>query len=279
MKISLLAMLLLAHVIPTLPFTFTFSPNPANTAARRLPSPLLMSDPGDFPSDTSFEPDPSPVPDAVIIDDPSTSARDELLSACKSPGSLGRAQLESLVSSLPPSPAPAPETSKWSLLEATTDRTRSSPFFASFTEAIGLDKSSQIYSITDSIPSPLKEIGSATQTFDSGSGTLVSRVVVSTLGGASSSVMTSRCSYTPEAGGVSIKVLTTKPEDSTVLSLLPGALRGLAEAVPAFPSGEALRVANGGEDVVVASREVYVDEVLRVNEMAGEVFVWERVFD
>ena len=265
MIVSLLLILLFS--IPAVPLTLIGAPS-------RPPSclPLMMSNLDDFPSDTT------------PAFDPGTSARDALLTACKeAAGEVDSGQLSRLVSSLPSSPLSTPPTSKWSLLHTTTDRTRSSPFFASFTSAIGEEKSKQIYSITDSIPSPLKSVGEATQTFEedeslASRGTLVSRVVISALGGLSSSVMTSRCSYSAEGSDLQIKVLTTKPEESTIVSLLPDPLKSAAESFPAFPSGEALRMANGGADVEITSEEVYVDDFCRVNRMGGEMFVWERVY-
>ena len=62
------------------------------------------------------------------------------------------------------------------------------------------------------------------------------------------------------------------------MSLLPDPLKSAAESFPAFPSGEALRMANGGADVEITSEEVYVDDFCRVNRMGGEMFVWERVY-
>merc|ERR1712037_470961 len=81
---------------------------------------------------------------------------------------------------------------EWKLLYASEDTTRSSPFFWAFRNAFP-NKSGQIFGITDAIPPPIKEIGPAIQTItiDKGtnSGSLISRVEVSTLGGYAKSIM------------------------------------------------------------------------------------------
>ncbi|KAL7533484.1 hypothetical protein ACHAWF_004514, partial [Thalassiosira exigua] len=175
---------------------------------------------------------------------------------------------------------------EWELIYASDDVTRSSPFFWAFRRAFP-DASDQIFGITDAIPSPLKEVGPATQEIDVDSsarpvtGTLVSRVRVATLGGAATSIMTTRCSVIGADGldGLRLRVESTKPEDSTALKKL-GPLGDLVNSsAPPFPSGEALeRVAPGSSEVVL--RTTYCDEGLRVtrNEDRPEddAFVWKR---
>ena len=174
------------------------------------------------------------------------------------------------------------------MLYASTDPTRSSPFFPAFTKAFGEEQANQIYFITDTIPSGIKDIEEATQTYDTEEGTLVSRVKVAALQGLSSSLMTTRSAITVSDnsnGGcatVEIKVETTKPEKSTLESLLPGFLKDVVQSVPPFPSGSWLESVKSGSSKVVFD-EVYCDDKLRVsryaNELAeygSEVFVWKR---
>ena len=75
------------------------------------------------------------------------------------------------------------------------DVTRASPFFWAFRKAFP-DQSDEIFSITDAIPAPIKEVGPAYQTIEldngTNSGKLVSRVKVATLGGLATSMMTTR---------------------------------------------------------------------------------------
>lgn len=84
---------------------------------------------------------------------------------------------------------------EWELLYSPDDVTRSSPFFWAFRKAFP-DQSDEIFSITDSIPAPLKEVGPAYQTIALNEGTqngkFVSRVKVATLNGLATSMMTTR---------------------------------------------------------------------------------------
>ena len=176
------------------------------------------------------------------------------------------------------------------LVYSPDDVTRSSPFFWAFRRAFP-DSSDQIFGITDAIPPPLKIVGPATQTVDVDSssgtnavatGTLVSRVKVATLGGVATSIMTTRCAVLGSEGidGLRMRVTSTKPEDSTILSKLGPLGEFVSSSSPPFPSGDALdRVAPGSSEVVM--RTTYCDEGLRVSRNADrpeeDVFVWKRV--
>jgi hypothetical protein len=174
------------------------------------------------------------------------------------------------------------------LVYSPDDVTRSSPFFWAFRRAFP-DSSDQIFGITDAIPAPLKVVGPATQTIDvdssSGSfltGTLVSRVKVATLGGMASSIMTTRCTVLGADGldALRMRVTSTKPEESTILSKLGPLGEFVNSSSPPFPSGDALdRVAPGSSEVVM--RTTYCDEGLRISRNADrpeeDVFVWKRV--
>jgi len=172
----------------------------------------------------------------------------------------------------------------WELLYATEDDdTRSSPFFWAFRQAFP-ENADQIFGITDAIPAPLKEVGPATQEIDfntaSAGGTLVSRVRVATLGGAATSIMTTRATITGTDGvdGIRLRIDTTKPEDSTVLQKLGPLGEWVNANAPAFPSGEALeRVQPGSSQVVL--RTTFCDDGLRVSrndDRPDDVFVWRR---
>ncbi|KAL7471228.1 hypothetical protein ACHAXS_011523 [Conticribra weissflogii] len=176
---------------------------------------------------------------------------------------------------------------EWELIYSSDDITRSSPFFWAFRRAFP-DTSDQIFGITDAIPAPLKEVGPATQTIDIDStvrpvtGTFVSRVKVATLGGAATSMMTTRCTVLGADGldGLRLRVDSTKPEDSTVLRKLGPLGELVNSSSPPFPSGEALeRVAPGSSEVIL--RTTYCDEGLRVtrndDRLDKDVFVWKRV--
>eukprot|EP00547_Thalassionema_nitzschioides_P002497 CAMPEP_0194204436 /NCGR_PEP_ID=MMETSP0156-20130528/3951_1 /TAXON_ID=33649 /ORGANISM="Thalassionema nitzschioides, Strain L26-B" /LENGTH=230 /DNA_ID=CAMNT_0038930445 /DNA_START=198 /DNA_END=887 /DNA_ORIENTATION=+ len=167
----------------------------------------------------------------------------------------------------------------WELLYTPGDVTRSSPFFWAFRHAFP-ESSDQIFGITDAIPSPIKETGPAFQTIDfepeSGTGSLVSRVKLSALGGLSSSMMTTRSKIIGVDGldGIRLKVETTKPEDSTIFQTLGPLGKMLQESSPPFPSGEALERANPGSSEVML-RTSYCDDSLRVSRNSyGELFVW-----
>jgi len=98
---------------------------------------------------------------------------------------------------------------EWELLYSPEDITRSSPFFWAFRRAFP-DQSDQIFSITDSIPPPLKEVGPAIQTIDMNAKTFTSQVKVATLGGAATSIMTTRASIVNVEGleGLKLKIET-----------------------------------------------------------------------
>mmetsp|Transcript_15961 Transcript_15961/g.35933 ORF Transcript_15961/g.35933 Transcript_15961/m.35933 type:complete len:238 (-) Transcript_15961:194-907(-) len=157
------------------------------------------------------------------------------------------------------------------LLYTEDDVTRSSPFFWAFRKAFP-SESDQIFSITDSIPAPVKEIGPAFQTIEvegDGSrpeGSLISRVKVATLGGVATSIMTTRCTILGGEGrdSLRIRVDSTKPEDSTVLKGLGPLGEFLNDNGPAFPSGDALdKAAPGSAEVVIQT--TYCDENLRIS--------------
>jgi hypothetical protein len=170
------------------------------------------------------------------------------------------------------------------LIYAPQDVTRSSPFFWAFTKAFP-DTADQIFSITDAIPAPIKVVGPATQTIDfsaeSGKGRLVSQVKVATLGGMATSLMTTKAAITGIRGvdGIQLKIETTKPEESTVLTTLLGPLAPIVnENIPAFPSGEALeKVLPGSSEVLM--RTTFCDEGIRISQnddKPDEIFVWRR---
>jgi hypothetical protein len=190
---------------------------------------------------------------------------------------------------------------EWELVYSPVDMTRSSPFFWAFRSAFPT-QSDQIYSITDAIPSPIKEVGPAYQEIDCRatttstsssysnylestpvSGTFVSRVKVATLGGAATSMMTTRASIIGSDGndGIRLKIETTKPEQSTIVTTLFGPNFGqmINDAIPAFPSGDTLeQIVPGSSEVIV--RTTFCDATLRItknnNRMIDEFFIWKR---
>jgi hypothetical protein len=176
---------------------------------------------------------------------------------------------------------------EWELLYSPEDVTRSSPFFWAFRKAFP-DQSNDIFSITDAIPAPIKEVGPATQTIEltGGSGTsgdigkFVSRVKVATLGGIATSIMTTRATIVGVEGleGLRLKIETTKPEDSTVLKSLGPLGEAINSNSPPFPSGEALeQVRAGSSEVVMVT--TFCDETLRVSrnsENRQDAYVWRR---
>jgi hypothetical protein len=186
---------------------------------------------------------------------------------------------------------------EWELLYTPVDITRSSPFFWAFRQAFP-DVSDQIYSITDGIPSPIKQVGPAYQQVDgryildgdnsSGSGTFVSRVKVATLGGIATSMMTTRasiigCDNNIDQTGceLRIKIETTKPEQSTVIQKLFGEQFGtmINDSLPPYPSGETLeQIVPGSSEVIVMT--TFCDPTLRItknkNRPADEFFIWKR---
>lgn len=172
---------------------------------------------------------------------------------------------------------------EWELLYSTEDETRSSPFFWAFRKAI--DNADQIYSVTDNIPAPLKEIGPARQNIEwvdtAQTGRFVSRVKVATLGGLATSIMTTRATITGTDGtdGIVLQIDTTKPERSTALSTLLGPFGDvLNENAPAFPSGQALEQIRPGSSKVIM-RTGFCDEGLRISwddARPDDIFVWRR---
>jgi len=172
---------------------------------------------------------------------------------------------------------------EWELIYAPEDVTRSSPFFWAFAQAFP-DNSDQIFGITDAIPAPIKEVGPAYQTIDlqegSSTGKLVSRVKVATLNGMATSIMTTRADITGSIGvdGLTIRIDTTKPEDSTALATLGPLGSLLNENLPPFPSGEALEQVVPGSSTVVM-RTTFCDDGLRISRDDSkyeEPFVWRR---
>ena len=163
------------------------------------------------------------------------------------------------------------------------DITRSSPFFWAFEKAFP-DNADQIFSITDAIPSPIKDVGPAIQAIsmdENQIGTLVSRVKVATLNGMATSIMTTKAKIIGTKGfdGLELQVETTQPKDSTVVNTLLGPLASVVESnLPAFPSGEALeRVSPGSSRVVM--KTTFCDETLRISRNADEpngIYVWTR---
>jgi len=173
---------------------------------------------------------------------------------------------------------------KWKLLYASEDLTRSSPFFWGFRKAF-TESADQIFSITDSIPAPIKEVGPATQEItindDKGTGSLISRVKVATLNGVATSIMTTRSTIlsndeSPDI--IRVRIDTTKPEDSTVLKNLGPLGDFINENAPPFPSGQALEKYKKGSSEVLM-QNTYVDENLRISrdkEGLDDFFVWVR---
>ena len=170
------------------------------------------------------------------------------------------------------------------LLYSPEDVTRSSPFFWAFRRAFP-DQSDEIFSITDAIPAPIKEVGPAYQEIDLSNSTFtgkfVSRVKVATLGGLATSIMTTRATIVGVQGldGIRLKIETTKPEESTAIKTLFGPLGDVVnENLPPFPSGEALeRVMPGSSEVIM--RNTYCDEQLRISRNDDDrsgVYVWQR---
>jgi len=174
---------------------------------------------------------------------------------------------------------------EWELLYSPDDVTRSSPFFWAFERAFP-DNSDQIFSITDSIPAPIKEVGPAFQeiSYDASTqnGKFVSRVKVATLMGKATSIMTTRATIVGADGidGIRLKIETTKPEQSTVVETLFGPVLGgvINESAPAFPSGQALESVRPGSSEVVM-RTTYCDEGLRISrndDKPDDVYVFRR---
>jgi len=177
------------------------------------------------------------------------------------------------------------------LLYSPEDKTRSSPFFWAFQRAFP-ENANQIFSITDAIPSPIKDIGPAMQTIEMDSnnvggsssniGTLVSRVKVATLNGMATSMMTTRTKIIRILGvdTIELQIETTKPEESTIVKTLLGPILApvVGESLPAFPSGEALeRVVAGSSRVTM--KTTFCDETLRISRNVDNpdgIFIWAR---
>ena len=171
----------------------------------------------------------------------------------------------------------------WELIYCSEDVTRSSPFFWAFRRAFP-DSADQVFGITDAIPAPLKEVGPATQEIEftgaTQTGSLVSRVTVATLGGAATSVMTTRATIigTDGVDGIRVRVDTTKPEESTVLQKLGPLGEMLSENAPAFPSGTVLEQVQPGSSQVVI-RTTFCDDGLRVSrndDRPDDLCIWRR---
>eukprot|EP00560_Eucampia_antarctica_P009733 CAMPEP_0197830892 /NCGR_PEP_ID=MMETSP1437-20131217/7502_1 /TAXON_ID=49252 ORGANISM="Eucampia antarctica, Strain CCMP1452" /NCGR_SAMPLE_ID=MMETSP1437 /ASSEMBLY_ACC=CAM_ASM_001096 /LENGTH=282 /DNA_ID=CAMNT_0043433575 /DNA_START=55 /DNA_END=903 /DNA_ORIENTATION=- len=169
---------------------------------------------------------------------------------------------------------------EWELVYSPEDITRSSPFFWAFQKAFP-ENSDQIFAITDVIPAPVKDVGPAIQYIDLDAKTFVSRVKVATLGGLATSLMTTRATIIGEEGfdGLRLKILSTKPEDSTVLQRLGPFGKLINENSPPFPSGEALERAVPGSSEVIM-KTTFCDESIRISRNADqpeEPFVWKRL--
>ncbi|KAL3934129.1 MAG: hypothetical protein SGARI_003523, partial [Bacillariaceae sp.] len=78
--------------------------------------------------------------------------------------------------------------------------------------------------------------------------------------------MTTRADIEPFGiDGLKIRIDTTKPEDSTVVKLIPGPLGSfINENSPPFPSGEALEKLQPGSSTVIM-RTTFADEGLRIS--------------
>ena len=159
------------------------------------------------------------------------------------------------------------------------DVSRSSPFFWAFRKAFP-DKAETMFSITDSIPAPLKQIGPSFQFIDFDAKTFVSRVTVTSLG-SQTSIMTTRATILCTEGkdGLRLQIETTKPEDSTILKLLGPLGEFINEKSPPVNSGQFLeRVRPGSSEVIV--RTTFCDEGLRISrneDSFDDFYIWVRV--
>ena len=282
----------LLRLLPCLLAAKAFSPSRVGGGVRPVQTPLFSAAPSDTSDDRTLEIPPSVRSASERVED----CKAGLKSACDETD-LGTASsdvedrirdLERLGEDAGFGQASALSglmSGEWELIYSSDDVTRSSPFFWAFRRAFP-DNSDQIFGITDFIPAPIKEVGPATQTIevDSASrpvtGTLVSRVRVATLGGAATSIMTTRCTVLAADGldGLRLRVDTTKPEESTVLKKLGPLGEAISSNSPPFPSGDALEQAAPGSSEV-GLRTTYCDEGLRVtrnDDRMGDVFVWKR---
>jgi len=226
---------------------------------------------------------------AEVITDDTRKMKADLISACKVNDNVRVQEICNALETLSEGLAQTSASSgllggEWELLYSSEDDTRSSPFFWAFRKAFP-GSSDEIFRITDSIPSPIKDVGPATQTIEyddtTKNGRFTSRVKVATLGGVATSIMTTRASIVGASGldGVRLKIETTKPEDSTIIRSLFGPLGDVInENSPPFPSGEALERARPGSSEVVL-RSPYCDEGIRISrndDRPDEVYVWQR---
>lgn len=171
---------------------------------------------------------------------------------------------------------------KWSLIYASEDDTRSSPFFWAFRKAFP-DKANQIYSITDAIPAPIKEVGPAIQTISlENDNSFKSEVKVATLGGKATSIMTTECDILgmESLDLMRLRIKSTTPKQSTILKTL-GPFGDIVEQfeLNKFPSGDALeRVKAGSSEVLVQS--TFCDDTLRIarnpDDKDKNFYVWVR---
>ncbi|KAG7359308.1 hypothetical protein IV203_015897 [Nitzschia inconspicua] len=173
---------------------------------------------------------------------------------------------------------------EWELLYSPEDVTRSSPFFWAFAQAFP-EQADPIFGITDSIPSPIKDVGPAYQYIqidETGRGKLISKVKVSTLNGMATSIMTTRADIVEPVGvdGLMLRVDTTKPEDSTAIAtFFPGPLgRFINDNAPPFPSGNVLERIQPGSSTVIM-RTTFCDESIRISRNDNQYalpYVWRR---
>jgi len=217
----------------------------------------------------------------------------DLLRACNKEEKLGLSEMKTLVRELEDKAEMVGEgqassitgmmAGEWELIYSPEDETRSSPFFWAFAQAFP-ENADQIFGITDAIPAPIKEVGPAYQTIEltegSSTGKLVSRVKVATLNGMATSIMTTRADITGAIGvdGLTIRIDTTKPEESTALKNLGPLGSLLNENLPPFPSGQALEQASPGSSSVVM-RTSFCDDGLRISRNDAkydEPYVWRR---
>lgn len=157
---------------------------------------------------------------------------------------------------------------KETLVYTNDDLTRASPFFWAFAKAcqgvrVGNDNdiSKQIFRITDSVPPPLKSIGSVEQYFTA-EGKLISQIEVKTLAGLSS-LMTTTSGYKvidPAAGLVELNVESTK-----ILRAKTGKILSILEKIvdKEFPSNLALELVTPGSSTVYFQL-TYLDSNTRI---------------
>mmetsp|Transcript_7750 Transcript_7750/g.11147 ORF Transcript_7750/g.11147 Transcript_7750/m.11147 type:complete len:300 (+) Transcript_7750:97-996(+) len=258
--------------------------------SRRSSSIVVRSDPGEEPSDATF---PEAPPSSSTKDD-LDELKADLFRCCDRSTKPLVDEVKMIVRDVEDmaellgigqcSSSSGLMNGEWELVYSPEDETRSSPFFWAFRRAFP-EQADQIFGITDSIPSPVKEVGPAYQEIDldssTNTGKFVSKVKVATLGGFATSIMTTRASIVGIQGldGIRLKVETTKPEESTLINTLFGPLADtINEAAPPFPSGEALEKAMPGSSEVLM-RTTYCDDSLRISRNEDEFdapFIWKR---